>query len=168
MNSWISIFTFTFATIGSAFVVFTASQVTVAFCGQKMISDYHIFSALHFWIIVPVAIFSSIFFVGTYALSYHSYSQKSGRYIRCIPKNFQVWTLTWIHCKPKSCRQCRAYRELPLSQFSQGKPCFHYREPCFHCRDPLNENIFFHLENFLTGKTLFSLQGTLFSLHGSL
>ena len=32
------------------------------------------------------------------------------------------------HCKPKP---CRAYRELPVSQFSQGKPCFHYREPLF-------------------------------------
>ena len=24
-----------------------------------------------------------------------------------------------------------AYRELPVSQFSLGKPCFHYREPLF-------------------------------------
>ena len=48
-----------------------------------------------------------------------------------------------LHCKPKT---CKAYRELPVSQFSQGKPCFHYREPlftlqgpCFHCRDfPVN------------------------------
>ena len=43
------------------------------------------------------------------------------------------------HCKPKP---CKAYRELPVSQFSQGKTCFHYREPlfslqgpCFHYRD---------------------------------
>ena len=47
------------------------------------------------------------------------------------------------HCKPKP---CKAYRELPVSQFSQGKTCFHYREPlfslqgpCFHYRDfPVN------------------------------
>ena len=38
------------------------------------------------------------------------------------------------HCKPKP---CKAYRELPVSQFSQGKTCFHYREPCSHCRDPV-------------------------------
>ena len=31
-----------------------------------------------------------------------------------------------IHCKPKP---CKAHRELPVSQFSQGKTCFHYREP---------------------------------------
>ena len=37
-----------------------------------------------------------------------------------------------LHCKPKP---CKAYRELPVSQFSQGKTCFHYREPCSHCRD---------------------------------
>ena len=48
-----------------------------------------------------------------------------------------------LHCKPKP---CKAYRELPVSQFSQGKTCFHYREPlfslqgpCFHYRDfPVN------------------------------
>ena len=48
-----------------------------------------------------------------------------------------------LHCKPKP---CKAYRELPVSQFSKGKPCFHYREhvfslqgPCFHYRDyPVN------------------------------
>jgi hypothetical protein len=47
------------------------------------------------------------------------------------------------HCKLKS---CKAYRELPVSQFSQGETCFHYREPlfslqgpCFHYRDfPVN------------------------------
>ena len=47
------------------------------------------------------------------------------------------------HCKPKP---CKTYRELPVSQFSQGKTCFHYREPlislqgpCFHYRDfPVN------------------------------
>ena len=38
------------------------------------------------------------------------------------------------HCKPKP---CKAYRELPVSQFSQGKTCFHYREPCSHYRDPV-------------------------------
>ena len=54
MNSWISIFTFTFATVGSAFVVFTALQVTIAFCVQKLISDYHIFSTLQFWISVLI------------------------------------------------------------------------------------------------------------------
>ena len=48
-----------------------------------------------------------------------------------------------LHCKPKP---CKAYRELPVSQFPQGKPCIHYREPlfslqgpCFHYRDfPVN------------------------------
>ena len=42
------------------------------------------------------------------------------------------------HCKPKP---CKAYRELPVSQFPQGKTCFHYRGtlfslqgPCFHYR----------------------------------
>ena len=54
---------------------------------------------------------------------------------------------------------------LKMRLFSQIKTCFHYREPCFHCRDPLNENIFFHLENFLTGGTLFSLQGPFHVLH---
>ena len=47
------------------------------------------------------------------------------------------------HCKAKP---CKAYREHPVSQFSQGKTCFHYREPlfslqgpCFHYRDfPVN------------------------------
>ena len=39
-----------------------------------------------------------------------------------------------LHCKPKP---CKAYRELPVSQLSQGKPCFHYMEPCSHCRDPV-------------------------------
>jgi hypothetical protein len=47
------------------------------------------------------------------------------------------------HCKPKP---CKAYRELPVSQFPQRKTCFHYREPlfplqgpCFHYRDfPVN------------------------------
>ena len=42
--------------------------------------------------------------------------------------------LSFIHCKPKP---CKAYRELPVSQFSLGKTCFHYREPCSHCRDPV-------------------------------
>ena len=41
--------------------------------------------------------------------------------------------MVYVHCKPKP---CKAYRELPVSQFSQGKTCFHYREPCSHCRDP--------------------------------
>ena len=48
-----------------------------------------------------------------------------------------------VHCKPKP---CIAHRELPVSQFPQGKTCFHYREPlfslqgpCFHYRDfPVN------------------------------
>ena len=48
-----------------------------------------------------------------------------------------------MHCKPKP---CIAHRELPVSQFPQGKTCFHYREPlfslqgpCFHYRDfPVN------------------------------
>ena len=30
----------------------------------------------------------------------------------------------------------KAHRELPVSQFSQGKPCFHYREPLFSLQDP--------------------------------
>ena len=44
-----------------------------------------------------------------------------------------------VHWKPKP---CKAYMELPVSQFPQGKTCFHYREllvstqgPCFHCRN---------------------------------
>ena len=49
----------------------------------------------------------------------------------------------FLHCKPKP---CIAQRELPVSQFPQGKTCFHYREPlfslqgpCFHYRDfPVN------------------------------
>jgi hypothetical protein len=48
-----------------------------------------------------------------------------------------------MHCKTKP---CKAYRELPVSQFSQGKTFFHYRESlfslqgsCFHCKDfPVN------------------------------
>ena len=61
---------------------------------------------------------------------------------------FQPWFNILVqsqgqHCKPKS---CIAHRELPLSQFPQGKTCFHYREPlfslqgpCFHYRDfPVN------------------------------
>ena len=31
----------------------------------------------------------------------------------------------------------KVYRELPVSQFSKGKTCFHYRKPCSHCRDPV-------------------------------
>ena len=46
----------------------------------------------------------------------------------------EVLILLGVLCKPKP---CKAYRELSLSQFSQGKPCFHYREPCSHCRDPV-------------------------------
>ena len=38
------------------------------------------------------------------------------------------------NCKPKP---CKAYRELPVRQFSQVKTCFHYKEPCSHCRDPV-------------------------------
>ena len=34
--------------------------------------------------------------------------------------------------------------ELPVSQFLQGKTCFHNREPCSHCRDPV----------FITGLSL--------------
>ena len=30
-----------------------------------------------------------------------------------------------VHCKPKP---CKAYRELPISQFSQGKTCFQHRD----------------------------------------
>ncbi len=48
-----------------------------------------------------------------------------------------------LHYKPKP---CKAYRELHVSQFRQGTPCFHNREPlfsmqgpCFHYRDfPVN------------------------------
>ena len=39
-----------------------------------------------------------------------------------------------VHCTPKP---CKAYRELPVSQFSQGITCFHYRKPCSHCKDPV-------------------------------
>ena len=50
-------------------------------------------------------------------------------------KNCITQYSVYTHCKPKP---CQAYRELPVSQFSQGKPCFHYREPCSHCRDPVS------------------------------
>ena len=33
---------------------------------------------------------------------------------------------TFMHCKPEP---CKAYRELPVSQFSQGKPVFITRNP---------------------------------------
>ena len=45
-----------------------------------------------------------------------------------------------MHCKPKP---CKAYRELPVSQFSQGKTCFHYREPLFSLQGPC-----FHYKDF--------------------
>ena len=38
-----------------------------------------------------------------------------------------------LHCKPKP---CIAHRELPVSQFPQGKTCFHYREPLFSLQGP--------------------------------
>ena len=44
------------------------------------------------------------------------------------------------HCKPKP---CKAYRELPVSQFSQGKTCFHYRVPLFSLQGPC-----FHYTDF--------------------
>ena len=53
------------------------------------------------------------------------------------------------HCKPKP---CIAHRELPVSQFSQGKTCFHYREPLFSLQGPL----------FITGNSLWEL------LHGEI
>ena len=31
-----------------------------------------------------------------------------------------------VHCKP-----CKTHRELPVSQFPQGKTCFHHRKPLF-------------------------------------
>ena len=40
---------------------------------------------------------------------------------------------TQTYCKPKP---CKAYREIPVSQFSQGKTCFHYREPLFSLQGP--------------------------------
>ena len=52
-----------------------------------------------------------------------------------ITKLFAAYIIAFHHCKPKP---CKAYREFPVSQFSQGKPCFHYREPCSHCRDPVS------------------------------
>ena len=46
-----------------------------------------------------------------------------------IHRERDKWLST--HCKPKP---CKPYRELPVSQFSQGKTCFHYRDfpvkPC--------------------------------------
>ena len=80
MNSWISILTFTFTTVRSAFVVFTALKVTIAFCGQKIISDYHnlgLKHLLHFWFIVPVWLFFYPIFLSMYALFYHLYLQKN-------------------------------------------------------------------------------------------
>jgi hypothetical protein len=46
----------------------------------------------------------------------------------------------FLHCKPKP---CKAYKELPVSQFSQGKTCFHYREPLFSLQGP-----YFHYRDF--------------------
>ena len=54
------------------------------------------------------------------------------------------------HCKPKP---CKAYRELPGGQFSQGKTCFHNRESCSHYRDPI----------FITGISLKTLYFPLLS-----
>ena len=59
------------------------------------------------------------------------------------PRPFQVIFANAVHCKPKP---CKAYKEHPVSQFSQGNTCSHYREPlfslqgpCFHYRDfPVN------------------------------
>ena len=51
--------------------------------------------------------------------------------VHCLNKDK---TLSNIHCKPKP---CKAYRELPVSQFSQGKTYFHCRDPCSHCRVPV-------------------------------
>ena len=43
-------------------------------------------------------------------------------------------TFSRPHCKPKP---SKAYRELLVSQFSQEKTFFYYREPCSYCRDPV-------------------------------
>ena len=40
-------------------------------------------------------------------------------------------------------QSCKAHRELPVSQFTQGKTCFHYREPLFLLQGPC-----FHYKNF--------------------
>ena len=45
-----------------------------------------------------------------------------------------LWFCFSTQCKPKP---CIAHRELPVSQFPQGKPCFHYRYLCSHCRVPV-------------------------------
>ena len=37
------------------------------------------------------------------------------------------------HCKPKP---CKTYRELPISQFPQGKTCFDYRGALFSLQGP--------------------------------
>ena len=69
------------------------------------------------------------------------YLQKKIFYKICCPNYLTtIWSNSdplhifqpMAHCKPKP---CKAYRELPVSQFSQGKTCFRYRKPCSHCRD---------------------------------
>ena len=38
-----------------------------------------------------------------------------------------------LHCKPKP---CKAHREIPVSQFPQGKTFFHYRAPLISFQGP--------------------------------
>ena len=58
---------------------------------------------------------------------YMAYTNKQKK----LPKTKNL--TSYIHCKPKP---CKAYRELPVSQFSQEKNCFHYREPLFSLQGP--------------------------------
>ena len=84
MNSWISILTFTFTTVRSAFVVFTALKVTIAFCEQKLISDYHNLGLLHLFYSTllnncTVGYFLiNIFCVGIHFFIIHVYKSQAG------------------------------------------------------------------------------------------
>ena len=52
------------------------------------------------------------------------------------------------HCKPKP---CKAYRELPVSQFSQGKPGFHYRDfPVKPCTSLYRITVYAYCKKFQT------------------
>ena len=52
-----------------------------------------------------------------------------------------------INCKLKP---WKAHKELPVSQFLQGKPCFHYRKPLFSLQGTpvLIEGSLFSLQGF--------------------
>ena len=110
MNSWKSIFTFAFATVGSAFVVFTALQVTIAFCEQKLISDYHNLGLLHLFYSTllnncTVGYFLiNIFCVGIHFFIIHVYKSQAGT-VGAYLKTFKyVHMLIWIGTLIRKCR----------------------------------------------------------------